>query len=181
MVRQHVLRKLAALVALCSPRHFFVRTPTRELILEFGHRLKSAPNYTFSELPSLRSTSRPLRLSSAALRSLCRIPRIVRNRRKDRISETIRATVVGCNQRSRRIFPTGEDPPDERGTRKDPALEFGPASAPFLNGENLRRSSVLSYVHEGFPVEAEGDPYSTVRSHKVYSAWREQDGSPPGP
>src|SRR5205823_10344885 len=43
---------------------------------------------------------------SAALRSFCRIPRIVRNRRNERISETIRATVVGCNQRSRRICPT---------------------------------------------------------------------------
>src|SRR5580692_4832903 len=76
-------------------------------------------------------------------------------------------------------FPPEEDPPDKRGTRKDPALEFGQASAPSLNGGNPRRSLVLSYVREGFPVEAEGGPYNTVRSHRGFSAWREQDGSPP--
>src|SRR6266568_3202039 len=59
---------------------------------------------------------------SAALRSLCRIPRIGRNRRKDRISETIRATVVGCNQRSRRIIPTrGRSARQERNSERSGA------------------------------------------------------------
>src|SRR5262249_16303756 len=72
------------------------------------------------------------------------------------------------------------DPAKTR-TPTDPAPGFRRESALCGSGGNLRRLSVLSYADQASTVEDGGDPYSTLRSHEVYSASREPDVLPQPP